>query len=125
MGITIRKIIYIVLIIWTVITLFIVYKHIEFPFVLQFVIGYVIFLLLTCLYFAITIFLSIRKLKLSTIRKMLLKFIIGSFAIWALNVLFIYLTKGELRIMDKIFGSIILSFGFTFGQLVFEKNNGD
>jgi hypothetical protein len=125
MRANIKKFIYIALIIWTVIVVFIVYKNIEFSFVFQFVVGYVIFLLLTCLYFTITIFLNIRKLKWSTIRKMLLKFIIGSFAIWALNVLFIYLTKGELRIMDKIFGSIILSFGLTFGELIFKKKNSD
>lgn len=125
MWTTIKRIIYIALIIWTIIVLFIVYRNIEFPFVFQFVVGYVIFLMLTFLYFLITIFLNIRKSKWSTIRKMILKFIIGSFAIWILNVLFIYLTKGELIIMDKFFGSIILSFGLTFGELIFEKKNSD
>lgn len=125
MWTNIRKIMYIVLIIWTIIVLFIVFRNIEFPYVFQFVLGYVAFLLLTFLYFIITIFLIIRKSKWSTVRKMLLKFIIGFFAIWALNVLFIYLTKGELRIMDKIFGSAVLSFGLSFGELILEKKNSD
>lgn len=121
MWTTIKRIIYIALIIWTIIVLFIVYRNMEFPFVFQFVVGYVIFLMLTFLYFLIAIFLNIRKSKWSTIRKMILKFIIGSFAIWILNVLLIYLLKGELEIMNKFFGSIVLSFGLTFGELIFEK----
>jgi len=116
---------YSILLIWTVIVLFIVYRNIEFPFVFQFVVSYVIFLMLSFLYFLIIIFLNIRKSKWSTIRKMILKFIIGSFVIFALKVLFIYLTKGELRISDNIFGTIVLSFGLTFGEMMFEKRYSD
>lgn len=125
MWTTKRKIIlvYFALIIWTAIILFIVYRNIEFPFVFQFVVSYVIFLMLVFLYFLITIFLNIRKSKWSTIRKLILKFIIGAIIIWALNVLLIYITKGELRITDKVFGSIVLSFGLTFGEMIFEKKN--
>lgn len=119
----IKKYMYIVLIIWTVMVLFIVYKNIEFPFVFQFVMGYVILLVLVGLYFIITAFLNIRKSKWSTIKKVFIKFIIGSFTLWFLNILFIYLIKGELRITDKIVNSIILSFVFTFGELGIEKNS--
>lgn len=119
----IKKCMYIVFIIWTVMVLFIVYKNIEFPFILQFVVGYVICLLLVGLYFIITAFLNIRKSKWSTIKKVFIKFIIGSFTLWFLNILFIYLIKGELRITDRIVNSIILSFVFTFGELGVEKNS--
>lgn len=117
----IKKCMYIVFIIWTVMVLFIVYKNIEFPFILQFLVGYVICLLLVGLYFIVTAFLNIRKSKWSTIKKVFIKFIIGSFTLWFLNILFIYLIKGELRITDRIVNSIILSFLFTFGELGVEK----
>lgn len=119
----IKKCMYIVFIIWTVMVLFIVYKNIEFPFILQFLVGYVICLLLVGLYFIVTAFLNIRKSKWSTIKKVFIKFIIGSFTLWFLNILFIYLIKGELRITDRIVNSIILSFVFTFGELGVEKNS--
>ncbi|KGK90145.1 hypothetical protein DP68_01615 [Clostridium sp. HMP27] len=119
----IKKCMYIVFIIWTVMVLFIVYKNIEFPFILQFLVGYVICLLLVGLYFIVTAFLNIRKSKWSTIKKVFIKFIIGSFTLWFLNILFIYLIKGELRITDRIVNSIILSFLFTFGELGVEKNS--
>lgn len=119
----IKKCMYIVFIIWTIMVLFIVYKNIEFPFILQFVVGYVICLLLVGLYFIVTAFLNIRKSKWSTIKKVFIKFIIGSFTLWFLNILFIYLIKGELRITDRIVNSIILSFVFTFGELGVEKNS--
>ncbi|WP_207753084.1 hypothetical protein [Clostridium yunnanense] len=64
-----------------------------------------------------------RKLSMSTIRKMLLKFIIVSFVLWAFNVLFTYLTKGELILNDKILLPIACSFGLTFGEMVFFKKN--
>ncbi len=118
-----RKTISIIFTIWTVIVLFIVYKNVEFPFVFQFVIGYIAALLLACVCFIINIFFHIRKSKWSTIKKMLFKFIIGSFVIWALNVLLIYLTKGELIIMDKVFHSIVISFVISFGDLIFEKRS--
>lgn len=125
MGTTIRKFMYIVGIIWTIMVLFIIYKSIEFPFVLQFVISYFIFALLMCLDFIITIFLNIRKSKWSTIRRRLLQFIIGAFVILALRILFNYLIKGELRIMEKIISSLFISYSITFGYFLFEKNNGD
>lgn len=122
---SIRKIINIVLIIWTIPVLFVVYRNIEFPYVFEFVLSYVLFLLLIFLYYIITIFLLIRKSKWSTTRKILLNFIIGFFSIWALNVLLIYLTKGELRIMDKIFSSALFSFFLSFSELIFEKKSND
>lgn len=117
------KIIYSTLIIWTVIVLFIVYRNIEFPFVFQFVIGYVIFLMIALVYFFIIIFSNMRKLKWSTIRKMMLRLIICFFIIWALNVLVIYLMKGELRIAYSILNAIVFSFGLTFGEMMFNKSS--
>ncbi|GKU25168.1 hypothetical protein [Clostridium folliculivorans] len=119
----IKKILYIILLIWTVIALFIVYKKVEFPFVYEFVVSYVICLLLVGLYSLITILLNMRKLNWRTMRKILIKFIIISFAFWACNVLFTYLTKGELILVNKILSSIIASFGLTFGELIFFKKD--
>jgi len=119
----IKKVMNIVLIMWTIIVLFIVYRNIEFPFVFEFILAYVVTLLLTFLYIIITIFLFIRKSKWSTIRKMLLNFIIGFFAILALKFLFIYLTKGEFRMMEQLINATILSFFFSFGGSIFEEKN--
>ncbi len=117
------KIIYSTFIIWTVIVLFIVYRNIEFPFVFQFVIGYVIFLIIALVYFFINIFSNMRKSKWSTIRKMMLRFIICFSIIWALNVLVIYLMKGELRIAYSILNAIVFSFSLTFGEMMFKKSS--
>ncbi|GFP76316.1 hypothetical protein [Clostridium fungisolvens] len=121
----IKKIIYIILIIWTVIVLFIAYNKIEFTFMLQFFSSYVIFLMLSGLYFIINIFLNMKKLNWGTMKKMMLKFIITAFAFWACNVLFIYFTKGELILVNKIWGAILASFGLTFGELIFFKKTTD
>lgn len=123
MRTNLRKILFFVGTIWTVIVLFIVYKNIEFPFAFQFVIGWLVFLLLLFIKFIISAFFYIKKLKGSIIRKILFRFIISSFVIWGLTVLFIYITKGELRMTDKIISSIAISFGSTIGSLAFEKKN--
>lgn len=125
MWANIRKTLYFVCTIWTIIVLFIVYKNIEFPFAFQFVIGCFVFAMLLFIESIITVFSKIRKLKWSIIRKMLFKFIINSFIIWGATILLIYLTKGELRITDKIFSSIAISFGSTVGGLVLEKKENN
>lgn len=123
MRTTITRITCIALIIWTAIVLYIVYKNVEFPFILQFVVSYLVFGFIAVLYLIISVFLNMRKLKCSTIRKMMLKLIIRAFGIWAFTVLFIYLIKGELRITDKIFSSIAVSFALTYGELLHRINN--
>ncbi|MPN02913.1 hypothetical protein SDC9_150134 [bioreactor metagenome] len=117
------KIIYSTFIIWTIMVLFIVYRNIEFPFAFQFIIGYVIFLMLVSLHCLINIFLNMRKSKWSTIRKKISTFIMGALIILALNVLFIYLVKGELRITYTILNAIVFSFALTFGEMMFKKRN--
>lgn len=125
MWANVRKTLLIVFAIYTAILLFIIYKNIEFPPVFQFTKGYLVITLVLFVDFIITVFFNIRKLKSTIIRKMIFKFIISFFVIWSLTVLLIYLTKGELRIMDKIFSSIAISFGSTFGSLLFEKKKSD
>lgn len=117
----IKKAIYAAMLIWTVIVLFIVYKNIKFPFVLQFVLGYVICLILTALYFLITISLSIRKANWATIKKILPKFIITCFVTYGLNALIIFFKTGEFKITDKIFISVLFAFCLTFGELAYEN----
>lgn len=117
------KIIYSTFIIWTIMVLFIVYRNIEFPFAFQFIIGYVIVLMLVSLHCLINIFLNMRKSKWGTIRKKISTFIMGALIILALNVLFIYLVKGELRITYTILNAIVFSFALTFGEMMFKKRN--
>lgn len=49
----------------------------------------------------------------------------GSILLWLATVLFIYLTKGEINLVDRILSSISISFGITFGELMFEKQGND
>ncbi|WP_291569255.1 hypothetical protein [Clostridium sp. UBA4548] len=121
----IRKALSVAFVIYTAILLFIIYKNIEIPFAFKFGKGYLVILLVLVVDFIITIFYKIIKLKWIIIRKMILRFSISFIVIWSLTVLLIYLTKGELRIADKLFSSIAISFGSTFGSLVFEKKKSD
>ena len=105
----------------TAILLFIIYENIEFPFVFQFGMGCLAIALVLSVDLIIAIFFYFRKFKWIIVRKMIFRFIISSFVIWSLTVLLIYLTKGELKITDKIPSSIAISFGSTFGTLLFEK----
>lgn len=125
MWANIRKTLLIVFGICTVIMLFIVYKNIEFPFVFQFGMSYLVIALVLSVDLTITVFFNIRKLKWTIARKMIFRFIISFFVIWSLTVLLIYLTKGELRITDKILSSVAISFGSTFGTLLFKKKKSD
>lgn len=118
---SVRKALFITFGIYTAILLFIIYKNVEIPFAFQVGRGYLVIVLVVLIDFIITIFFKITKLKWIIIRKMILRFIISFLVIWSLTVLFIYLTKGELRIADKLFSSIAISFGSTFGSLLFEK----
>lgn len=125
MWTNIRKTLLIVFGVCTAIMLFIIYKNIEFPFIFQFGMSYLIIALILSVDLTITVFFNIRKLKWTIVRKMIFRFIISFFVIWSLTVLLIYLTKGELRITDKIFSSVAISFGSTFGTLLFEKNKSN
>ena len=121
----IRKTLFIVFGICTAILLFIIYKNIEFPFAFQFGMGYLVIALVLFVDSIITVFFNMTRLKWTIVRKMIFKFIISFFVIWSLTVLLIYLTKGELRITNKIFSSIAISFGSTFGCLLFKKKKSN
>jgi hypothetical protein len=63
MWANIRKTLLIAFVICTAILLFIIYKNIEFPFVFQFGMGYLVIALILFVDFIITVFFNIIKLK--------------------------------------------------------------
>lgn len=50
---------------------------------------------------------------------------IWSIVLWGSTVLLIYLTKGELRLREKIVSSICIAFGSTFGGLIFGSGDSE
>jgi hypothetical protein len=79
--------------VWTCVTLFIVYKNIQTPFLYKFIIGYVIFLLLYGLFLAVQLLLNLRNASRREIRKMLLTFLIRLVCLFGLQLLYYLLFK--------------------------------
>ena len=116
-------IIYLLIVVGTIITLFIVYKDIDSSFSFVFIIGYIIFLFLTFLYFMIAIVISLRKSRWVEIRKRLYKFIayfvlLSAFAYMA-NYIF---QPSELDLYNIVSIPLGLSLGIAFFDLVIFKD---
>lgn len=116
-----RKIILIIGFIYTIPVLAIVYMKLDGYFFYKFILVYLVVLLLVGIVFIITLFSNIRKSKLKTILKLLLKFVVISFITWVLGVLFFYITKGELRLTDYISNCTMIGFILSFGPMLYEK----
>ncbi|MGP4081132.1 hypothetical protein ACTWQL_14580 [Pseudalkalibacillus sp. R45] len=115
---------YSVFILSTTATIVIVYKDIEHSLAVKFIVGYVIFLLVSLYYFIIAATSNIRKLKRIQIRKRVYTFIISftllSSSSFALNN---FLNPG---VMDyyKIFSIALgISLGIAFFDLTFRKES--
>jgi hypothetical protein len=118
-------IIYVLVVVGTIITLFIVYKDIDSSFSLAFVIGYIIFLFLSVFYFMIVVIINLRKLKWREIRKRLYKFIAYFVFFSGFTYIADYVFKSlEFDLYNIVSISLSLSFAFVFLDLVFfkEKN---
>ncbi|MBW8349377.1 hypothetical protein K0H71_07965 [Bacillus sp. IITD106] len=103
---------FILFIISTIITLFIVYKDIDNPFSIKFVIGYVIYLLTYALYLGIVALANMRKLTWGEIRKRNLKFI-GLFILFsALNYTFNYFFQPT---KNSTYGFLFIGLGCALG----------
>lgn len=119
-------IIYLLFVVGTCITLFIVYKDIDSSFSFAFVIGYVIYLFLMVFYFLIVIIINLSKLKWIGIRKRLYKyiayFLILSVITYIVGVIF---KPSQVDLYRIIFISLGTSFSLVFFDLIgFEKKKG-
>lgn len=118
----IRNIIYLVITLGTLISLVIVYKDIDHPFAIKFVIGYVILIFLSLLYIAFMTLFNLKTLDKVNVGKRLLKFLAYFIAFGILNYLLGYIFRPEkldlLRVCSTSFG---ISFGLTFYDIMFLK----
>lgn len=111
-------ILFMVFLLGTILTIFIIIKDIDNPISITFIIGYVIFLLLYVLFLFMLIFLNIRKLNWIQIRKRLLTFIIYFVCLNALHFLLSYFFKrSEMDIWDFA-GPLGVSIGLAFSDLM-------
>ena len=115
--------IYLLVVVGMIILFFIVYKDIDSSFSFAFIIGYIIFLFLTFLYFMIAIIINLRKSRWIEIRKRLYKFI----AYFVLFSVFSYIAgyifkSSELDLLNIISIPLGLSLGIAFFDLVIFKD---
>jgi len=119
----IGKVIAAVFLICTIALMIIAFKNIDNTFTLMFVNFYFVLLFLFVIYSIIAISVNIKRLKWKRISKLFYTWAIWSVGLWVLTVVLIYLTKGELRLTDRIFSSIRIAFGGVFGGLIFGGND--
>ncbi|NFH80006.1 hypothetical protein FDA09_01550 [Clostridium botulinum] len=117
------KIIYILFAILTIIVLFSAYNNIDNKFIVKIAIGYVIFTFIFLIYIASIFILRIKKLKWTEIRKRLVHFLTTFIGLWVANVLFTYLIKNEVNILNHIYTPLALAFGISFFDLLWENIN--
>lgn len=85
---TFNNIIYVIFIIATIISIFIVYKNVDNKFAIGFVIGYAIFAVIFLFYIIFVTVLNVSKLKWVDIRKRMIRFIIIFIVLGASNCIF-------------------------------------
>ncbi|AIY81799.1 DUF4134 domain-containing protein [Clostridium botulinum] len=117
------KIMYILFAILTIIVLFSAYNNIDNKFIVKIAIAYVIFACIFLIYIAAIFILRIKKLKWTEIRKRLLHFSTTFIGIWVANILFTYLIKNEVNILNHIYTPLALAFGISFFDLLWENIN--
>jgi len=118
-------IIYTLFVVGTIIVLLIVNKNIDNTFSFYFIIGYVIFLLLSLLYFIIATVINMRKLKWVDIRKRIYRFITLFILISAITYILKYIFRpSDIDVFD--FGTPLgLAFGLSFFDLMFFKEKNE
>ena len=121
-NISFTKIIYLVIIVSTIITGFIVYKDIDSKVAIGFVIGYVIFLFV---YLLFTIFITIynsRKFKCIEIRRRFFKVAIYFITISVLNYILDYFFRpSEIDLFKILTRAFAIGFGICFSDVMFFK----
>jgi hypothetical protein len=117
---TFNNIIYVIFIIATIISIFIVYKNIDNKFAIGFVIGYAIFAVVFLFYVILGIILNVTKLKWVGIRKRMIRFIKIFVILGILNYIFDYVFKSKkIDFLNMLSVSFGLALGSSFFDLVF------
>ncbi|MBL4936990.1 hypothetical protein JK636_14645 [Clostridium sp. YIM B02515] len=120
----ITKILYGLFIIGTIISIFIVYKHIDSSFAFKFIIGYAVFNFLMVLYLVITTISNLKMIKKKELRKRFITFITVFIIFGALNYGFDYIFRPEKIDLFREFSiSFGLSVGISFIRLTSLKEN--
>lgn len=116
------KVIYILLAIGGISTMFIIYKDYDNKFTFRFVVAYILFLFISVLYMVVISLLQLKKLKWVDIKKRLIRFIMGGITISILNCFFDYIFMPDRTdIVDNSVNAFALSFAITFFDLMFLK----
>lgn len=113
-------IIYTLLIVGTIVTLYIVYTDFDTVLASKFVVGYAIFLILSFLYFMVVIFIHLKNLNKIAIRKRIYRFMIYFVLLSGLNYL-VYLgfKPSEIDLYRILSIPLGLSIGLAFLDVVF------
>ena len=121
-NISFTKIIYLLIIVATIITGFIVYKDIDSKVAIGFVVGYVIFLFV---YLLFTIFITIynsRKFKWIELRRRFFKVAIYFITISVLNYILDYFFRpSEIDLFKILTRAFAIAFGICFSDVMFFK----
>ena len=119
-NISFTKIIYLVIIVATIITCFIVYKDIDSKVAIGFVVGYAIFMFLYLIFIVFITIFNLRKFKWIDIRTKLFKLLIYFIIISGLNYsLDYYFRPSEIELFKILTRSFAIAFGVCFGDVMF------
>jgi tryptophan-rich sensory protein len=120
------RILYVLTVIGTIISLFIVYKDIDSIFAIRFLIGFLYFVLFVILYVLSITFINLRKFQGAEIRKILIKFIVLFISFGVLNYVFDYFFRpSNINFFREFSVALGLSFGITFIDATFLKSKVD
>jgi MFS family permease len=106
--------IYLLFIIGTIITLWIVYKNVEYSWTYPFVIGYLILLFSVSIYLFFTSVSNMRKMKRVEVRKRIKTFTGLFLSFLTINVLLTFFTKGKVDVLSEISIPLGLALGVAF-----------
>ncbi|MDQ0273975.1 hypothetical protein [Cytobacillus purgationiresistens] len=116
--ISLNLILFIVFLVGTILTIFIIYKDIDTSLSLKFIIGYVIYLLLYGLFSIFLVIANTRKLNWIQIRKRFFTFIILFISLSTLHYLLSYFfRRSEMDVWDLGI-PLGVSFGWAFSDLM-------
>jgi hypothetical protein len=117
------RVLFVLFLITTIISLFIAYQDINSIFAYRFVIGYLCFTVFLIVYIFINTFLQLRKLKRNVIRKRLLKFIILFVIIFGSLICFDFIFRpSQIDIYKGLFIALGSSFSISFLDIIIIHN---
>ena len=121
-ALSFTKIMYLLIIVATIITCFIVYTDIDSKIAIGFVVGYVIFMFLYLLFVIFITIFNLRKFKWIEIRRKLFKLLIYFITISILNYILDYFFRpSEIDLFKILTRAFAIAFGICFCDVMFFK----